>query len=55
MIAFAMGDPSGISPELSARLLAEPDIRPQAQFIVFGDKRILDMGAAVGRVMDGAG
>jgi 4-hydroxythreonine-4-phosphate dehydrogenase len=49
-IAFAMGDPSGISPELSARLLAESDIRPKARMIVFGDKRILEMGAAVGQV-----
>ena len=49
-IAFAMGDPSGISPELSARLLAEPDIRRNARFVVFGDKRILDAGAAVGGV-----
>src|SRR5258706_2872705 len=49
-IAFAMGDPSGISPELSARLLAEPEIRQEARVIVFGDKRILDMGATIGRV-----
>lgn len=46
-IAFAMGDPAGISPELSARLLAEADIRTKAKFIIFGDKRILEMGAAV--------
>ena len=46
-IAVAMGDPAGISPELLARLLAEPDIRPQATFVVFGDARILDMGVKV--------
>ena len=27
VIAVAMGDPSGISPELTARILAEPDLR----------------------------
>ena len=46
-IAVAMGDPAGISPELLARLLAEPDIRPLARFVIFGDARVLDMGAEV--------
>jgi len=50
VIAFAMGDPAGISPELSAKLLADPEIRPKAKFVVFGDKRILDAGAAVAKV-----
>jgi 4-hydroxythreonine-4-phosphate dehydrogenase len=43
-IAFAMGDPAGISPELAARLLAMDDIRSAAQLVVFGDRRILDGG-----------
>lgn len=46
-IAVAMGDPAGISPELLARLLAEPDIRAQASFVIFGDARVLEMGAKV--------
>ncbi len=46
-IAVAMGDPAGISPELLARLLAEPDIRPLAKFVIFGDARVLEMGAEV--------
>jgi 4-hydroxythreonine-4-phosphate dehydrogenase len=46
IIAVAMGDPSGISPELTARILAEPDLRAQARYVVFGDKRLLDLGAA---------
>ena len=46
-IAVAMGDPAGISPELLARLLAEPDIRPLARFVIFGDARVLEMGAKV--------
>jgi 4-hydroxythreonine-4-phosphate dehydrogenase len=45
VIAVAMGDPSGISPELTARILAEPDLRHAARYVVFGDKRLLDMGA----------
>lgn len=46
-IAVAMGDPAGISPELLARLLAEPDICAQARLVIFGDARILELGAKV--------
>lgn len=46
VIVVAMGDPSGISPELTARILAEPDLRDAAQFVVFGDRRLLDLGIA---------
>lgn len=49
-IAAAMGDPAGISPELMARLLGEADIRGGAEFIVFGDRRILEAGATVANV-----
>jgi 4-hydroxythreonine-4-phosphate dehydrogenase len=45
VIAVAMGDPSGISPELTARILVEPDLRHAARYVVFGDKRLLDLGA----------
>ncbi len=44
VIAFAIGDPAGISPELAARLLAD-DIASQAVMLVIGDRRVLDMGA----------
>jgi 4-hydroxythreonine-4-phosphate dehydrogenase len=44
LIAVAMGDPSGISPELTARILAEPDLRAAARFVVFGDRRLLELG-----------
>ncbi|PTM43377.1 4-hydroxythreonine-4-phosphate dehydrogenase PdxA [Bosea sp. 124] len=44
VIAVAMGDPSGISPELTARILAEPDLRSAARFVVFGDARLLELG-----------
>ncbi|WP_176037093.1 4-hydroxythreonine-4-phosphate dehydrogenase PdxA [Brucella tritici] len=45
VIALAMGDPAGVSPELTARLLALPDVRKEAHIIVFGDRRVLDEGA----------
>ncbi|MET3892595.1 4-hydroxythreonine-4-phosphate dehydrogenase [Bosea sp. OAE506] len=46
VIAVAMGDPSGISPELAARILAEPDLRAAARYVVFGDARLLALGIA---------
>src|ERR1700704_2059466 len=36
-LALAMGDPAGISPELTARLLALDEVRQQARLIVLGD------------------
>lgn len=50
IIALAMGDPSGVSPELTAKLLANDEIRAAAQIIVFGDRRILDEGAKIAGV-----
>ncbi len=53
VIALAMGDPAGISPELTARLLALPDIKEAAHIITIGDRRILDEGAkAAGLTLD---
>ena len=49
-IALAMGDPAGISPELTAKLLANDDVRAAARIIVFGDRRILDEGAGIAGV-----
>jgi 4-hydroxythreonine-4-phosphate dehydrogenase len=40
-----MGDPAGISPELTASLLALDDIKEAAHIIAIGDRRILDKGA----------
>jgi len=53
VIAIALGDPSGISPELLARILVEPDLRPAARYVVFGDKRLLDLGASDAKVDPG--
>jgi 4-hydroxythreonine-4-phosphate dehydrogenase len=50
MVVLAMGDPAGISPELTARLMADPSIRSAARLVVIGDRRVLDQGARVARV-----
>lgn len=46
VITLAMGDPAGISPELTARLIALDDVKEAAHLVVVGDRRILDDGAA---------
>jgi 4-hydroxythreonine-4-phosphate dehydrogenase len=42
-----MGDPAGISPELTVRAIALPEIRDAADLVVVGDARVLAAGAAV--------
>ncbi|HJZ44898.1 MAG TPA: 4-hydroxythreonine-4-phosphate dehydrogenase PdxA [Hyphomicrobiaceae bacterium] len=49
-VALAMGDPAGISPELTARLLALEEVRAAAHLIVVGDRRVLDEGACIAKV-----
>jgi 4-hydroxythreonine-4-phosphate dehydrogenase len=49
-IALAMGDPAGISPELTARLLADREVTSAGQILVIGDCRVLAEGARVARV-----
>src|SRR4029079_15701929 len=44
-IALAMGDPAGISPELTAKVLALPEIRDAADCVVVGDARLFAAGA----------
>jgi len=44
-LALAIGDPCGISPELTAGLLADPSLTSVARIIVIGDRRVLAMGA----------
>ncbi len=45
-----MGDPAGISPELTAKLLADDEVGAAARIVVFGDRRILDEGARIAGV-----
>ena len=47
ILALAMGDPAGISPELTAKLLGLEEIRAAARLVVFGDLRILEAGARI--------
>jgi 4-hydroxythreonine-4-phosphate dehydrogenase len=49
-IAFAMGDPAGISPELAAKLVASTEIHADAQLVIFGDHRIFERGARIAQV-----
>ncbi len=46
-IALAMGDPAGVSPELTAKILGLTEIQAEAKLLVFGDIRILEEGARV--------
>jgi 4-hydroxythreonine-4-phosphate dehydrogenase len=50
IIALAMGDPAGISPELTARLLALDEVAAKARLVVIGDRRVLDDGERVAAV-----
>ena len=55
VIAVAMGDPAGISPELTVKALALPEILDAADFIVIGDARVFAAGArtaGLGRDVD---
>ena len=50
LVALAMGDPAGISPELTAKLVASDDIRARGRLVVIGDRRVFDQGARVAGV-----
>ncbi|MCA1528624.1 4-hydroxythreonine-4-phosphate dehydrogenase PdxA [Bradyrhizobium yuanmingense] len=50
LIVLAMGDPAGISPELTAKLVAQDDIRARCRLVVIGDRRIFDEGARIAGV-----
>ena len=47
VVALAMGDPAGISAELTAKLLALDEVRAAATLLVVGDRRVLEDGARV--------
>jgi 4-hydroxythreonine-4-phosphate dehydrogenase len=50
VIALAMGDPAGISPELTAKLVCLDEVRARARLVVIGDRRVFDEGAGVAGV-----
>ncbi|RDC75311.1 4-hydroxythreonine-4-phosphate dehydrogenase [Rhodovulum sp. 12E13] len=45
ILALIPGDPTGIGPELTARILAEGKLADVARFVVVGDRRVLERGA----------
>lgn len=47
IIALAMGDPAGISPELTAKAVALDEVRTKARLVVIGDRRVFDAGARI--------
>jgi 4-hydroxythreonine-4-phosphate dehydrogenase len=49
-VALVMGDPCGISPELTAKLLSLPEASAQAGVLVIGDLRVFREGEAVAKV-----
>lgn len=52
-LALAIGDPAGISPELTARVLALPEVSSAARIAVVGDRRVFDDGARIAGVSIG--
>jgi 4-hydroxythreonine-4-phosphate dehydrogenase len=50
LVTLAMGDPAGISPELTARVVADREMREIASLVVIGDARVLEDGARVAGV-----
>jgi 4-hydroxythreonine-4-phosphate dehydrogenase len=49
-LALAMGDAAGISPELTAKVLADEAVRSAATITVIGDARVLAEGARIAGV-----
>jgi 4-hydroxythreonine-4-phosphate dehydrogenase len=47
VLALAMGDPCGVSPELTAKVMMDEEVRAIADLIVIGDRRVLADGEAV--------
>ena len=50
VLAHAIGCPAGVAPELTARMLADPEVTAAARIIVIGDARVLAKGAAAAGV-----
>ncbi|MEP9389872.1 4-hydroxythreonine-4-phosphate dehydrogenase PdxA [Mesorhizobium sp. KR9-304] len=50
IVALAMGDPAGISPELAAKLVDSKTVAAAARLVVIGDRRILEDGARIAGV-----
>ena len=53
-IGLLLGDPTGVGPEMAAKLLADPEIHERADVLVIGDTQVLRAGAAVAKVEVGS-
>ena len=49
-VALAIGCPAGIAPELTARMLVDPDVTSACELIAIGDRRVIERGAEVAGV-----
>ena len=49
-VGLLLGDPTGIGPELVAKLLAGYDVHADADLVVIGDRRVFEMGQKVAGV-----
>ena len=49
-VGLLLGDPSGIGPEVAARLLAQPDVHDLADIVVLGELHVLEAGAKIANV-----
>jgi 4-hydroxythreonine-4-phosphate dehydrogenase len=49
-VGVTLGDPTGIGPELVARLLTQPDVRAACDPVLIGDRRIFEMGQRIAGV-----
>ncbi len=49
-IGLLLGDPTGIGPEIGARLLAHPETLKQAEIVVIGDRRLYKQGREIAGV-----
>jgi 4-hydroxythreonine-4-phosphate dehydrogenase len=45
LVGISMGDPLGIGPEVIVKALADPELRGQARFVVFGLHEFLELAA----------
>jgi 4-hydroxythreonine-4-phosphate dehydrogenase len=45
LVALVIGDPAGISPELTARLAADREVAEAIQLLIVGDRRVFERGA----------
>jgi len=46
-LALVLGDPSGIGPELVAKLLADPEVIARAEILLIGDRPVFEMGQEI--------